>query len=232
MARKPFAMALLIVLALGLLMPSAAYAHRMIWNVGVHTNAGSAIAIEDPSISQVIYHDVTEAAPQIWLTFDAKAGQSLYMQLGVPVLDRLVDYRPAMALIGPGLPEPEGDLPFEVPSGMGVLVFPSGTPQYFLEEFTGTEDWIMREEEVDLPATGRYYFLGYEPEPENGKLWISLGRKEHFGLRDILTINRVIDAVRAFHETTGSPYSLLRVIQIALLAALAAVMGIAGYLLF
>ena len=69
----------------------------------------------------MVYHEVTAESPLLWLTFDLNEGQSLYFQLGVPVIERLKDYRPALVLVGPGLPQV--DLPFAVPDGLGAQRF-------------------------------------------------------------------------------------------------------------
>ena len=104
-------------------MPSIAWAHRPILSDGSARDASTALYIADVDLSQVVYHEVTAESPQLWLAFDLNAGQSLYFQLGVPVIERLKDYRPALVLIGPGLPQ--ADLPFAVPTGLGAERFPS-----------------------------------------------------------------------------------------------------------
>ena len=78
----------------------------------------NAVFIDDASISHAVYHEVTAQTAQLWVTFDFEAGQEIYTQLGVPVIDRLGDFRPAFAVLGPGLPEI--DLPFDIPDGLGA----------------------------------------------------------------------------------------------------------------
>lgn len=104
-------------LALGFgLVSSTAHAHIPIVNSGTTgVRLDNAVFIDDPEVSHVVYHEVTPAAPQLWITFDLEAGQEAFVQLGIPVLDRLADFRPAFALLGPGLSEV--DLPFEIPEG-------------------------------------------------------------------------------------------------------------------
>ena len=104
------------------------------------TSPENAVFIDDASISHAVYHEVTEQTPRLWMTFDFEAGQEIYTQLGVPVLDRLAEFRPAFAVLGPGLPEI--DLPFEIPDGLGGLLFTTDDidePEFFHEEFTGTD---------------------------------------------------------------------------------------------
>jgi len=102
----------------------AASAHRPTISDGRAVDLEHAIFVADPDLSQVVYHEVTADAAQLWLAFDATAGKSLHVQLGVPVLDRLKGYAPSVALVGPGLPEAE--LPFEIPEGWGGIVWAGG----------------------------------------------------------------------------------------------------------
>jgi NADH dehydrogenase [ubiquinone] 1 alpha subcomplex assembly factor 1 len=184
----------------------SAYAHRPTISDGSAADAEHAIEFEDVQVSRVVYHDVTEQAPQVWITFEVDQPQKLFLQIGVPVLDRLKAYRPGLALFGPGLPDVR--LPFDSPSGLGGLILRTGdvdTPGTFFEPFTRTSSWILREEDVQLPEAGRYFVVAYEPSGEPGKLWVALGRKEDWGLRDMLNMPKIIAQVRGFHETAGRP---------------------------
>ena len=178
------------------------WAHRPTISDGTAVDADSALDVEDVSISQVVYHEVAEgAAGRLWLTFEAAEGQELYMQLGLPLLDRLVDYRPSLALLGPGLVGEKP--PFEIPEGLGAIVLKSdgvSDPEVFYEPFTGTSSWILFEEEIAAPASGRYYLVAFEPDGTAGKLWAAVGRREVFGLEDIVGLPPIVEQVRQFHE--------------------------------
>lgn len=165
----------------------------------------NAIFIDDPSISHAVYHEVTAATPQMWVTFDYQAGDEIYVQFGMPVLDRLIDYRPAVAVLGPGLPEI--DLPFEIPSGLGGILFETddvAEPEYFFERYTSTESWIFGEVEDTAPESGKYYMVAYSPTGEDGKLWAAIGRREVFEPVDIVALPRLVPQVRAFHEVANA----------------------------
>ena len=162
--------------------------------------------MKDIDVSQVVYSPLSAADPQLWLTFEATAGTTLDVSLGLPVLDRLADYRPNLALLGPGLPPIE--LPIELPPNVGGVVFESETrhPRTFHEHVTGTESWILIEDSVTLSETGTYYVVAYPSGDQVDKLWVAIGTREAFGLRDLLSFPTIIRDVRAFHEVSNQPH--------------------------
>ncbi|MEW6200215.1 MAG: hypothetical protein AB1601_16310 [Planctomycetota bacterium] len=194
------------VLVLGVLSagPSTTLAHRPILSDGSARDAATALHIADPGLSQVVYHEVTGAAPQLWLAFDFDAGQSLHFQLGVPVIERLEGYRPALALVGPGLPA--ADLPLPIPEGLGAREYTVDPAEIreFHEPFSGTSSWILMTHTVPIATAGRYYLVAYDPAGRPGKLWVAVGRREEFGLNDIVTLPEILTRVREFHETEAA----------------------------
>jgi len=78
-----------------------ALAHIPIFDDGTAVDPEHALIISDIGLSQVVYHEATDPALPLWIAFDAVAGQELHFNPGVPALDRLKDYRPTFALIGP-----------------------------------------------------------------------------------------------------------------------------------
>jgi len=190
-----------LVVAISLLLLPTAWAHQPTISDGSAVDAEHAIEFADVQVSRVAYHEVTAEAAQLWITFQIDQPQQLKLQLGVPLIERLAEFRPALALLGPGLPEV--DLPFDTPQGLGGRVFTSDDvtePEAFDEPFTGTSSWIVVDETVELPAAGRYYVVAYVPSGETGKLWTALGELEVFDLDDIAELAEVVAQVRAFHE--------------------------------
>jgi hypothetical protein len=182
---------------------SVAEAHRPIFSDKAATDPNTAILISQPAISQVIYREITEEAEQVWLAFDAEEGFGLFIQIGIPVLDRLKNFRPAMLVVGPGLPDENP--PFKLPEGTGAKNLPTNSikePRFFHEHFTGTDSWILRTETVVLPKSGRYYAVAYVPSGKYGKLWFSIGRKESFGLAEWAKFGEWKKKIRAFHEVS------------------------------
>ncbi len=182
-----------------------AWAHIPIFsNEDSGTTPENAVFIDDASISHAVYHEVTQDAPRLWVTFDLEAGQDIYVQFGVPVLERLADFRPALAVLGPGLPQI--DLPFEIPDGLGGILFTTADiaePEFFHEEFTGTDSWIFGELEDTAPQSGTYFIVAYVPSGETGKFWVAPGRREVFEPEDIAALPALVPQVSEFHETTA-----------------------------
>jgi hypothetical protein len=197
-----------------------AFGHAPVYPVEPPVDAAHAAPVQDHTVSRVYYSESTPTAPETWFVFDAKAGDPITMSLGVPFLARLSNFEPLLALVGPSLdvtdirriergdivdPEAvdESELPRTLPGGNGVLVFtPYGEKRIFHEHVTGTTSWILIEAEVTAPQTGTYYLVGFQPigKERDGKLFLTVGTKERFPLRDIFGIFRIRRFVREFHE--------------------------------
>lgn len=180
-----------------------AQAHKPTFS-GDFDGPDTAFAVEDPEISIVVYQEITCDTDQLWFAFDGTAGFPLYIQLGVPVVDRLADYRPSVALLAPGLDAPSEPLPFAVPDGLGAVVFHSDTvdvPDDFHEPFTNTWSWVVVEETVVLPEDGTGYLVAWDPEGWTGKLWLATGTIEDFSDVEFTEFLYWSEAVNDFHET-------------------------------
>jgi hypothetical protein len=182
-------------------LPQQVNAHRPIFTEDKATGPDSAIPIKDPQISQVVYREITKDSSQVWLTFEVPKDFKLFVQIGVPAIDRLKDFRPAMAIVGPGLPN--NDPPFPLPKDTGAKVLLTkevSKPRFFHEHFTNTDSWILHGERVVLPKAGRYYLVGYCPDKQTGKLWLSVGEKESFTVEDLKDFPTWTKKIQTFHE--------------------------------
>jgi len=194
-----------ILVSLAVLTASSALAHRPIFPTEPPTSPDTAAVILRPQVSQVIYHEIAEGSEQVWLTFAGEEGQEIFLQIGIPVIERLEGYRPIMAIVGPGLPDTE--VPFALPPACGILAFGTeeiAEPRFFAEKFTGTDSWILREETVALPQSGTYYLVAWVPGNAPGKLWLSIGQEEVFGISDLGRMRGWTRKVRHFHEVEGT----------------------------
>ncbi len=182
---------------------SPAYAHRPIFSQETGTDPQTAIPFGEPDVSQVVYRELTPTQQQVWLTVTVPKEFKLFVQIGVPVIDRFRNFRPSVAVVGPGLPAVE--LPFTIPEGMGAVVFSTKeveNPRVFHEHFTGTDSWILRSETVRLSEPARYYLVVFCPDGKHGKFWIAIGTREAFTLRDLLEFPSWRKKIREFHEVS------------------------------
>jgi len=179
----------------------AAIAHKPVSIGGTYPTFDGALAVTDIDVSQVAYAELVAPDHALWLVLEAAAGTPLHLSLALPVLARLAQARPSIAVLGPGLPTI--DLPLEIPPGVGGILLETSDvaePRFFHEPFTGTDSWILLDETVDLPETGTYYVVAWPSGEPIDKLWVAIGVREQFGLRDILSLHTVVREVRAFHE--------------------------------
>jgi len=176
-------------------------AHRPVFTNEKGVDSETAVKITNPGVSQVIYRSLTNETPQLWLAIDAKKKFELFVQIGIPVIDRLKNFRPSFVVLGPNLPEIS--TPFSIPKDIGGKYFSTERvkkPRFFHEHFTKTDSWILRSETIVLPASGRYYVVAYSPSKQKGKFWLSVGKKEKFSLFDLLNFGGWKKKIQAFHE--------------------------------
>lgn len=191
-----------------LLLLSVALAHQP-WLAaeGQYADPAGAFPMDDIGLSIVVYDELSCTSPALWMRFDAQEGEELWAQLGMPLLDRQAAWRPSMAILAKGFPDPDGTLPFAVPEGLGALVLDSAEvtdPEMFAEPFSGTTSWILRGETISLPA-GEGYVVAWDPAGLTGKLWVATGLREEFEAEDFDRISDILDDIRAFHELDGAP---------------------------
>jgi hypothetical protein len=180
----------------------AATAHNLLRASSEPNDWSDPVPVDQPDVSQVYYARLDEGRRQLWFRFTGKAGDRIWFQVGVPVLERLRGLVPRAAVVGPGLTT-DDNLGIALPPGTGAVVFESvGEPRYFDEEFTGTESWIWLEREYVLPADGTWYVVAWSPTPVSAddKLWLAIGTKERFGLGDLFSFGAIKRFVRTFHE--------------------------------
>jgi hypothetical protein len=131
-------------------------AHKPIWSDKPAIDPNTAISLIDPNISQVVYRPLPAGPNQVWTTLTAPVKFKLYVQIGVPVIERLKNFRPNLAVVGPGLPK--SDLPFKIPTNYGATVIDTNSvePRFFHEPFTGTDSWILESKTIELPQADTY----------------------------------------------------------------------------
>ena len=115
----------------------------------------------------------------------------VYIEVIVPVCDEFYkNFVPWFALVGPDLPDPGQELPFEIPIGYGAIVkenvFPGEDRETFYEPFGGKSYYSGPIFDQIIENSGTYYVYYWDPYQSGGDYVAVLGRKEQFGFVDIL----------------------------------------------
>jgi len=194
------ARSVLLIAACASLPMTPAHAHKPSY-ANDHSTPDLAFEVEDPEISIVLYAEMTCTKQELWLRMDSTGFEEVWIELGVPQLDRLADYRPSLAIVAEGLPE--ADLPFYIPERMGALVISTDDvtdPIPFNEPFTQTDSWILFRDWYDIPADQDVYLVAYNPGEYTGKLWVAVGLVEDFSDVDMSEFGDWLGKTQAFHE--------------------------------
>ena len=106
-------------------------------------------------------------------TFNAYTCIPFYAGLIVPVFDVYAEFRPSMALIGQGLPDPGELLPVPLAPGEGAIVLHDASleprPQ-FLEPFGNKSYYQGPELNIKLKP-GEYRLIYWDPKGIRGTMW-------------------------------------------------------------
>jgi hypothetical protein len=181
-----------------------AYAHRP-----EQGNPDGVTLIPSPTTSYAYYQEIQQPGQLHVYHFEGQAGQFFHAGINIPQLNGLEDYGVSLALLGPGLPPlPEDQLPLraaddghdhhhsplQVPTSsipdlhldsVGGLVAESRKSEDFYEPFTQTNYWGRQAIDLDLPQSGTYYLLIWNPDGDVGKYVLDTGTEEVFGSADL-----------------------------------------------
>ena len=115
----------------------------------------------------------------------------LYAELIVPVAEGYYDdFVPSFALVGPGLPELQKELPFSLPEGAGGIIKESVEPgtqrASFFEPFGGKSYFEGPVLDKTVTQPGTYYIYCWDPYKKGGDYVLVIGKGEFFGPADII----------------------------------------------
>lgn len=115
----------------------------------------------------------------------------VYVEIIVPVVNSYYEnFVPWYAVVGPGLPEYNDPLPFEIPEGYGAIVMENLEPgeerNTFYEPFGGKSYYEGPILDTNLTESGTYYVYTWDPYESGGDYVLVFGKKEIFGFFDII----------------------------------------------
>jgi len=135
-------------------------------------------------------------------TLNAYTCIAFFAELIVPVFDAYADFRPSMALIGPGLPEPAELLPVPLGPGEGAVVLHDAgiepRPQFF-EPFGNKSYYQGPRLELKIKP-GRYRLIYWDPEGNTGDYVAIIGKYEIWLPKDIIRAFKITPIIRAGGE--------------------------------
>ena len=175
------------------LMPASASAHRPWFNTGGTPDPHHPYRLTELNVSQVIYSGFDQGDQVDYYGFTADVAFFLDVRLVVPDVPACAAFRPALALIGPGLSAPDAVTPapgndaasaglavLSRSSESGLLVATSSRWGTFFEPFTGTT-YATGPHVQRLLTGGDYLVAVYAPDRQIGTYGLSLGGTERGG---------------------------------------------------
>ena len=170
------------------LIPITTEAHFPLIAGDKHHNKNNALTIEKIHISKVMYQSISKAKPESWINFEVSAETNLDIEIGLPKLDRLKNFRPTVEII--------------TPENESIFIHTSKihNPESFHEPYTDTESWILIRQSLKLHSTGTYFIKSFSTSEDGGKLWIAVGKEESFGVGELTKLVSIRQSVREFHE--------------------------------
>lgn len=208
----------------GLIFPLSFYSAEVVQahiplDTDVPATRADPIMIEDHKISWAAYNILKRPGDVHYYRFEAEAGEEIYASMMVPHLERLKDYSPEYALIGPGLEDniagfsPEeirAKLDIQDNEGVSIVRYqePEGEEaETFFEHFTRTEYWRRQKSTISAPEDGTYFLVVFSRAEETGKYVLAVGREEKWGVGDIVRLPKIWWDVRMFMEKESSTYA-------------------------
>lgn len=146
--------------------------------------ARNAFLAKDPSVaSQAIYGRLGAPGEVDLYKFSIARDESIPLEVLVPVRMSASKFHPTLAIIGPGLPEPDRALPFSIAAGLGALIIPP--PKFprdvFFEPFSVERLYHGRKIEAALKAGQSYVVAVYDIGYGTGDYVVGIGTIEYFG---------------------------------------------------
>lgn len=140
-------------------------------------------------------------------TFELTKPTQVFVSSLVPACSRYENFLPAFAVVGPALPAPSENLPFEIPEDYGAIVvenFELGEERETFYEFFADKTYFDGPDFLEeLYVPGTYYVYYWDPYLMGGDYVAVLGDKELWCVRDILRAFWYIPKLRRDKELHG-----------------------------
>jgi len=122
--------------------------------------------------------------------FEISQPTRIFVEALVPMCPEYEGFLPAFAVVGPGLPQPGVELPFELPPGYGAVLVENFKPGQerptFYEPFGGKSYYDGPDFDQLCEEPGTYYVYFWDPKGNVGDYVAVLGYQEIWRFRDIV----------------------------------------------
>ena len=182
-----------------MILPTSAFAHKLIPTDGSNNDIVSALEIPDPIVSWAMYEELSNNV--LYYKFDAKKGDKLFTSIVIPKLDGLEDFSPSLAFIAPSFTinlitelkvlDSTKSFPFPIPDGYDTIVFDYNgvlPSKESYEPFGQITYWERQEVNFLIPVDATYYLAVYDSSGDYGKLALAIGYVEDFSAIDFMTV--------------------------------------------
>lgn len=165
---------------------SIASAHVPVMVEGEHNRPATAVVIDDPTKSWVIYAGLPTNDTVDYYRLRMEAGEQIRLSVQTPEEGA---FAPGLVVMGPGIQSAGTPPPFiRLPGTGGAAVIPGERPDSpFFEPFTPSKAYETAEITIPAPETGDYYVAVYADEYA-GPYALAVGTRESYTLTEWLTI--------------------------------------------
>ena len=190
----------LLAIVLILFNSAASSAHQTVFVDSLAPGPDKALAFDQPDVDRIFYTNLNAPGKIDFYTFQANAGLAFKAKILIPRTDPNSKFRPALALFGPGLPQPDSSelysVPFNLPLNNGLVTSVADKAQddksdgvlysKYDESYTQANFWEGQTLLRQLPQSGTYYLVVFSPNNQTGKYALEVGDRDATGLKETL----------------------------------------------
>jgi hypothetical protein len=145
-------------------------------------SAADPFVVVEPEHSIAVYGWLQSTNDVDYFTMKITNTTHVYVEILVPVAAVYSNFYPKFAIIGPGLPMPDEQVPVAIPAGQGAVVAAyDGTnrPTEY-EPFGGKSYYKGPVIEDTVSATGTWQVVVWDPKHKTGDYVLAIGQEEGF----------------------------------------------------
>ncbi len=214
MGKKKFLSVFVITSCLLVILSVLVWAHKPLDTAGPATRENPIIVFEH-TVSWVAYNELQFPEDVHYYRLEeVRAGEKIHASMLIPYLDRLKNFNPILAVIGPGLQNDLNGLNQEdifrvliIEGEEGVVIKRfTGEEKIFYEPFSQTRYREKQELNILAPADGNYFVAVFDLEGKAEKYVLAIGQEEKWGFSDIIMMPKIWWDVRIFMERELATY--------------------------